>query len=77
VIDGKKKLISESNLNVIKQVILENNTKIPTLNEMFEVFQDRIRYNFDIWDVDTVIKIIVLARLYNLLEKIEITKPAS
>jgi len=77
IIDGKKRLIKEINLEVIKQVILENNEKIPTLNEMFDAFQAKIRYNFDIWNVETGIKIIDVARQYDLLEKIEITKPVS
>ncbi|HDZ18503.1 MAG TPA: glycerophosphodiester phosphodiesterase [archaeon] len=76
IIDGKRKLIKESNLEVIKQVILENNEEIPSLNEMFDAFNDKIRYNFDIWDVETGIKIIDVAKQYDLLEKIEITKPA-
>ena len=75
IIDGKKIRINDLNLKEIKQIKLENDESIPTLYEMFEEFKDRIRYNFDIRDVKTGSKIIDLALDYDLLEKVEITRP--
>ena len=77
IINGNKILLKEANLEMIKQVKLEDNEEIPTLHEMFEEFNDKIRYNFDIWNVETGIKIIDVAKEYHLLKKVEITKPAS
>ncbi|MBY8986039.1 MAG: hypothetical protein KGD65_13270 [Candidatus Lokiarchaeota archaeon] len=75
VIENRKNLIQNLNLESIKQVQLENGESIPTLHEMFKTFDDKIRYNFDIFKVETGLKIIELAEEYNLLDKVEITKP--
>jgi len=77
IIEEKKVAINELKLNTIKKVKLENGEPIPTLREIFEDFGDKIRYNFDIRDVDTGKKIIDVAEKYGLLEKTEITKPVS
>ena len=76
-IEGKKTLLKELNLDDIKQVKLENNESIPTLRNMFEEFNDRIRYNFDIFSVETGLKIIDIADEYGLLDKVEISKPVA
>lgn len=44
---------------------------------MFETFKDKIRYNFDVFKVETGLKIIDIAKQYDLIDKIEITKPAT
>ena len=72
IIDGKKTRTNELNHEEIKQIKLENGESIPTLNEMFEEFKDKIRYNFDIRNVETGEKIIDLALKYDLLDNIEI-----
>lgn len=77
LIDGKKTPIEELKLKKIKQFILENGESIPTLREMFETFKDKIRYNFDVFKVETGLKIIDIAKQYDLIDKIEITKPVA
>ncbi len=77
IINNNKLSIKDLNLEEIKQVKLENGDEIPTLREMFEEFKNTIVYCFDIKEVETGIKIIDLAKEYDLLEKIEITKPAT
>lgn len=77
VIRGKKTLIQELNLKTINQIKLENEESIPTLHEMFEEFNDRIRYNFDIFKVETGIRIIDMAKEWNLIDKVELTKPVA
>jgi len=72
---GKKSFIQDSSLEVTKQVRLENGESIPTLHELFKVFGDKIRYNFDIFRAETGLKIIEVAEEYNLIDKVEITKP--
>jgi glycerophosphoryl diester phosphodiesterase len=77
IINGEKTRINELNLEDIKEIKLENNESIPTLNEMFEQCKDKIRYNFDIRNVETGKKIIDLALEYDLLENVELTRPVS
>jgi glycerophosphoryl diester phosphodiesterase len=75
VMENKKSFIQDLNLDTIKRVELENGESIPTLKEMFKAFNDKIRYNFDIFTVETGLKIIEVAEEYNLIDKVEITKP--
>ncbi|MHA2010221.1 MAG: glycerophosphodiester phosphodiesterase [Promethearchaeota archaeon] len=77
IIEGIKLPLKDLNLEDIKHVRLENNESIPTLCELFDEFKDSIRYNFDIFEVDTGLKIIDIAEEYGLLDKIEITKPVA
>ena len=77
VIKGKKTLIKELKLKDIKLFKLENGESIPTLQEMFEMFGNKIRYNFDIFKVETGKKIIEVAKQYDLIENIELTKPVA
>jgi len=77
IINNNKISIKDLTLEEIKQVKLENGDEIPTLREMFEEFKNTIIYSFDIKEVETGIKIIELAEEYGLLERIEITKPAT
>lgn len=77
IVEGKKIPIKELKLKDIKLFKLENGESIPTLEEMFKMFNDKIRYNFDIFKIETGIKIIEIAEKYNLIEKIEITKPVA
>lgn len=76
-IKGQKKLIKDINHETIKQIKLENGESIPTLHELFKTFKDKIRYNFDIFKVETGIQIIEIATEYNLIDKVEITKPVA
>ncbi|MHA1884310.1 MAG: glycerophosphodiester phosphodiesterase [Promethearchaeota archaeon] len=75
VFKNNKNFIHDVNLSVVKRVKLENNDSIPTLHEVFEEFGDNIRYNFDIFTVDTGLKIIEVAEEYNLIDNVELTKP--
>jgi len=77
VIKGRKNFIQDLNLDTIKQVKLENGEAIPTLREMFETFHDKIRYNFDIFKVETGLKIIEIAKEYDVVHNVEITKPVA
>jgi len=72
-----KKAVDMGVDGIINQVKLENGESIPTLRKVFEVFSNKIRYNFDIFVVDTGIKIIELATEYNLINNVEITKPVA
>ena len=46
-IGGKKTKIRDLQIKAIKQVKLENGESIPTIRELFDEFNDKIRYNFD------------------------------
>jgi len=76
-IGGKKTKIRDLQIEAIKQVKLENGESIPTIRELFDEFNDKIRYNFDIFTVETGLHIIDVAEEYDLLDKIEITKPVA
>jgi glycerophosphoryl diester phosphodiesterase len=75
VIKKKKILIQDLDYKTIRQERLENGESIPTLQKMFKAFDDKIRYNFDIFRVETGLKIIDVAEEYNLIDNIELTKP--
>ena len=77
IIEEKKVSISDLIISAIKDVKVENDEPVPTLRETFEDCGDKVRYNFDIWDYETGKIIIDIAEEYNLLEKIELTKPAN
>jgi glycerophosphoryl diester phosphodiesterase len=70
--------INNLNIKEIKEFKLENNESIPTLREVFTAFNNYdIKYNFDISDPEVGIKIIKLAREFDLIEKIEIAKSST
>jgi glycerophosphoryl diester phosphodiesterase len=75
VVNGKRAMIQDLNLESIKNVKLENGEPIPSIYELFNEFKEKIRYNFDIFKVETGQKIIEIAKEYKLIDKIEITKP--
>jgi glycerophosphoryl diester phosphodiesterase len=75
VIKNNKRFIRDVNLEKIKQVNLTNKEAIPTLREVFDEFNDKIRYNFDIFTVESGLKIIEVAEDYNLIDNVELTKP--
>jgi glycerophosphoryl diester phosphodiesterase len=77
VIKDQKSFIQDLNLDTIKKVKLKNGEAIPTLREIFETFHDKIRYNFDIFKVETGLKIIEIAKEYDVTDKVEITKPVA
>ncbi len=71
--DGKKIEINKLTLREIKEIRLEENKKIPTLGEVFDVFKSKnIKYSIDLKDNNVGFKIIRLAREYNILEKVEL-----
>ena len=73
--NGEDVLISNLEIKEIKQYKIENNESIPTLREVFNSFRNYdIKYNFDISDPEVGIKIIELARNFDLINHIEIAK---
>ena len=73
--NGEDVPISNLDIKEIRQFKLENNESIPTLREVFDAFKNyNIKYNFDINDPEVGIKIIELAREFDLIDKIEIAK---
>ena len=73
--NGEDVLINNLDINEIRELKLENGESIPTLREVFNAFKNHnIRYNFDISDPEVGIKIIELAREFDLIDKIEIAK---
>lgn len=73
--NGEDVPISNLDIKEIRQFKLENNESIPTLREVFDAFKNNnIKYNFDINDPEVGIKIIELAREFDLIDKVEIAK---
>ncbi|MFX1567701.1 MAG: glycerophosphodiester phosphodiesterase [Promethearchaeota archaeon] len=67
--------INKLNKDKIKKFKLKNGESIPTLPELFKTFRNHeIRYNFDISAPEIGIRIIEIAREFNMLDKIEIAK---
>ena len=67
--------INELDSHKIKKYKLENGESIPTLNELFKKSKKyKIRYNFDIKTPEIAIRIIEIAREFNVIDKIEIAK---
>ena len=76
--NGNDVLMSELTIDEIKEFKLENGETIPTLSEVFKEFKEyNIRYHFDIIEPEVGIKIIELAKKFNLGNKIEIAKPST
>ena len=76
-INGDSISIQDLTLEEIKKFRLNNGESIPTLHELFDVFEGyNIKYNFDIMVPEIGIKIIEVARQYGLVENIEIAKPS-
>ncbi|MFX0081059.1 MAG: glycerophosphodiester phosphodiesterase [Candidatus Hodarchaeota archaeon] len=74
-INGEEIPIYELNSNEIKTFKLDNNEPILTLPELFNEFKNyNLRYNFDIRAPDVGIRVIEIAKEFNLLDKIEIAK---
>lgn len=75
-IDQHRYEIKKLTLNELKQINFNDKRKIPTLDEVFKKFQDEdnnLRYSVDIFDEETGIEVIELAKKYKILEKVEIT----
>lgn len=73
--NGEDVLINNLDINEIREFKLENGESIPILREVFNAFKNYdIKYNFDISDPEVGIKIIELAREFDLIDKIEIAK---
>ena len=76
-LNGKEVSVSELNLEQIKAIKIENDQSIPNLRELFEQFKKHdIKYNFDIRHPDIGVRIIEIAKEYNLTSQIEIAKPS-
>lgn len=73
--NGEDVLINNLDIKEIREFKLESNESIPTLREVFSAFKNYdIKYNFDISDPEVGIRIIELAREFDLIDKIEIAK---
>lgn len=73
--NGKIIPINELDSYEIKEFKLENGESIPTLPELFNKFKKyKIRYNFDVKAPEIGIRIIEIAREFNIIDKIEIAK---
>jgi len=73
--NGEDVLINNLDIEEIREHKLENNESIPTLREVFSAFKNNnIKYNFDISDPEVGIKIIELAREFDIIDHIEIAK---
>jgi glycerophosphoryl diester phosphodiesterase len=77
IIEGKKILIQEIESSTVKKIKLENGEPIPSLPELFEEFRNKIRYNFDIFQVATGLQIIDVAEDFGLAHKVELSKPVA
>ena len=74
-INGEEIPIYELSSDKIKTFKLDNNESILTLSELFNEFKNNnLRYNFDIRAPEVGIRIIEIAKEFNLLDKIEISK---
>ncbi len=74
-INGSNYPINELDQSKIRKFKLENEESIPTLPELFNTFKNyNIGYNFDIKAPEIGIRIIEIARDYDVLNKIEIAK---
>lgn len=73
--NGETIPVNELDSYKIKKYKLENGESIPTLSELFNKFKNyKIRYNFDIKTPEIGIRIIEIAREFNIIDKIEIAK---
>ncbi|QEE16486.1 glycerophosphodiester phosphodiesterase [Promethearchaeum syntrophicum] len=62
----------------INNLRTDNNKEVLSLTELFNEFKGKnIRYNFDIKEPEIGIKIIEIARQFNLVDKIELAKTAT
>ena len=59
----------------IKNLRTDNNESVLTLAELFSEFKDKnIHFNFDISEPEVGIRIVEIARKFNLVDKIELAK---
>ena len=73
--DGEDIPIYELNSSEIKNFKLENNEPIMTLPELFSEFKkNNIRYNFDIRAPEIGVRVVEIAREFDLVNKIELAK---
>jgi len=76
-VNGEDVSINKLDVKEIKEYKLQNGESIPTLREVFSTFKNNdIKYNFDITAPEIGIKIIEIAKEFNLIERIEIAKPS-
>lgn len=76
--NGEDVLINNLDIKEIRKFKLENGESIPTLREVFNAFKNYdIKYNFDISDPEVGIKIIELAREFDIIDHIQIAKSST
>ncbi|MFW9940438.1 MAG: glycerophosphodiester phosphodiesterase [Candidatus Thorarchaeota archaeon] len=73
--NGEEIPINKLNSDEIKKFKLDNREPILTLPELFDEFKNsNLRYNFDIRAPEVGLRVIEIAKEFNLLDKIEIAK---
>jgi len=76
--DGEYVSFKDLDSNEIKNLRTDNDESVLTLTELFSEFKDKnIRYNFDIKEPEIGIRIVEIARKFNLVDKIELAKTAT
>ncbi|MBY9003193.1 MAG: hypothetical protein KGD73_04415 [Candidatus Lokiarchaeota archaeon] len=77
-INGTSVKMSELTVEQIKKVRYENNEQILTIREFFDEFgKSDLKFNFDVRETPVGVKIIEVGEELNLIDRIEIAKPAS
>ncbi len=77
-LNGSSKRISNLNLREIKKIKLKNNEQILTLRDLFNEFgKSNLIFNFDVRETPVGVKIIEIGEELDLIDRIEIAKPAS
>ena len=76
--NGEAKSFNELDSREIKKYKLEYGESIPTLTELFKEFKDSdIKYNFDIQSPEIGIRIIKIAKDFDLIDKVELAKSST
>ncbi len=75
-INGHQYIVKDLPFNELKQINFKDKRIIPTLEEVFQQFQNEdpsLRFSLDIFDRETGVALIKLAKKYRILDRIEIT----
>ncbi len=74
-LNSQKYNLKRITLKKLRSIKFPDNREIPTVQDLFELFQDNhsLRYSFDIQDKLAGFKLIDIARRFKILDKIEIT----
>jgi len=77
-LNGSNKKICDLNVKEIKKIKLENNEHILTVRDLFNEFgKSNLIFNFDVRETPVGVKIIEVGEELDLIDRIEIAKPAS